>query len=363
LVYNDDLRFMALALALGRRGLGRTWPNPAVGAVLVNEGAIVGRGWTQPAGRPHAEVEALRRAGAAARGATLYVTLEPCSHFGKSPPCADAIVAAGVSRVVSAMEDPNPEVAGQGHARLRARGIAVEIGAGEAEARRDHAGHIRRIRDGRPHVTLKLAVSADGKVAAAGGRPLPITGEAGRERVHLMRAQSDAILIGIGTALADDPMLTCRLPGMAHASPVRVVLDSSLRLPLGCRLAQSAREVPLWAIAGVDAPRAAEEDLRARGVEVLRVDVANGRLDVAAALKLLAARGMTRLLVEGGPTVAAAFLAADFVDEAMLFVSPKRIGSGGIDAFNPSAEIALLRLRQEEAEQIGADRLEVYKRG
>jgi len=362
LAQNDDLRFMNAALALGRRGLGRTWPNPAVGAVIVKDGIIVGRGWTQPGGRPHAEVEALRRAGDAARGATLYVTLEPCSHHGKSPPCADAIVAAGISRVISALEDPNPEVAGKGHARLRAAGIIVDVGAGEAEARRDHAGHLRRMQDGRPHVMLKLAISADGKVAAADRRPLPITGEAVRERVHLMRAHSDAILIGIGTALADDPMLTCRLPGMAASSPVRIVLDSALRLPLGSWLVQSAREVPVWIIAGIEAPRAAEENLRALGVDVLRIGAANGRLDVAAALKLLAARGITRLLVEGGPTVAAAFLAADLVDEAMLFVSPNVVGDDGIDAFNPSAEIALLRLQQGEAEQIGPDRLEIYQR-
>jgi diaminohydroxyphosphoribosylaminopyrimidine deaminase / 5-amino-6-(5-phosphoribosylamino)uracil reductase len=363
LAQSDDLRFMNLALALGRRGLGRTWPNPAVGAVIVKDGAIVGRGWTQPGGRPHAEVEALRRAGEAARGGTLYVTLEPCSHFGKSPPCVDAIVAAGVERVVSALEDPNPEVAGRGHARLRAAGIAVEVGIGAQDARRDHAGHLRRMRDGRPHVLLKLAISADGKVAAAGRRPLPITGEAARERVHLLRAHSDAILIGIGTALADDPLLTCRLPGMAAASPVRVVLDSALRLPPGSRLVQSAREVPVWAIAGLKAPRPAEEALRAQGVEVWRVEAANGRLDVAAVLKGLAARGITRLLVEGGPTVAAAFLAGDLVDEAMLLVSPTPVGADGIDAFNPSAEIALLRLKQAQAEQIGPDRLEVYQRG
>src|ERR1700691_1530903 len=228
---------MALALTLGRRGLGRTWPHPAVGAVIVKNGMIVGRGWTQPGGRPHAEVEALRRAGAAARGATMYVTLEPCSHHGKTPPCADAIIAAGIARVVSALEDPNPEVAGAGHARLRAAGIAVEVGLGAAEARRAHAGHIRRMRDGRPHVLLKLAVSADGKAGAAGRRPLAITGEPARERVHLMRAQSDAIMIGIGTALADDPLLTCRLPRMEKDSPVRVVLDGELRLPVGSRLA------------------------------------------------------------------------------------------------------------------------------
>jgi diaminohydroxyphosphoribosylaminopyrimidine deaminase/5-amino-6-(5-phosphoribosylamino)uracil reductase len=334
-----------------------------VGAVLVKDGAIVGRGWTQPGGRPHAEVEALRRAGDAARGATLYVTLEPCSYHGKSPPCADAIVAAGVARVVSALEDPNPEVAGGGHARLRAAGVAVEVGVGEPQARRDHAGHIRCMRDGRPHVRLKLAVSADGKVAAAGRRPLPITGEAARERVHLMRAQSDAILIGIGTALADDPLLTCRLPGMETYSPARIVLDTTLRLPPDSRLARTARDVPVWVIAGLHAPGGAEEALLARGVEVQWSPAYDGRINLSAELRLLATRGITRLLVEGGPTVAAAFLAADLVDEAMLFVSPNLVGADGIDAFNPSAEIALLRLQQGEAEQIGPDRLEVYQRG
>src|SRR5690349_20065202 len=204
-----DQRYMQLALALGRRGQGRTWPNPAVGAVVVKDGVIVGRGWTQAGGRPHAEDEALRRAGEAARGATLYVTLEPCSHHGKSPPCADAVIAAGVARVFSALEDPNPEVAGAGHARLRAAGISVDVGVGTEEARRDHAGHIRRMRDGRPHVALKLAISADGKVGAPGRKPVAITGPETRDRVHLMRAQSDAVMIGIGTALADDPLLTC----------------------------------------------------------------------------------------------------------------------------------------------------------
>jgi diaminohydroxyphosphoribosylaminopyrimidine deaminase / 5-amino-6-(5-phosphoribosylamino)uracil reductase len=363
LAQNDDFRFMSLALALGRRGLGRTWPNPAVGAVIVKDGVIVGRGWTQPGGRPHAEVEALRRAGDAARGATLYVTLEPCSHFGKSPPCADTIIAAGVARVVSALEDPNPEVAGRGHARLRDAGIAVEVGIGAAAARRDHAGHIRRMQNGRPHVMLKLAVSADGKVAAAGRRPLPITGEAARQRVHLIRAQSDAILVGIGTALADNPMLTARLPGMSRYSPVRVVLDSALRLPLGSRLVKSAREVPVWVIVGLEVPRSAEERLRAQSVDVCRVETTGARPDLRAVFKLLADRGITRLLVEGGPTVAAALLAADLVDEAMLFRSPKSVGADGIEAFDQAGAAALSRLMLTETEQIGPDRLELYLRG
>ncbi len=236
-----DRRFMQLALTLGRRGLGRTWPNPAVGAVVVKDGVVVGRGWTQPGGRPHAEPEALRRAGEAARGATLYVTLEPCSHVGKSPPCADAVIAAGIVRVVAAIEDPNPLVAGQGHARLRAAGIAVDVGLGADEAARDHAGHFRRVRDKRPHVILKLAVSTDDKIAAVGHKPVAITGEAAKTRVHLLRAQCDAILVGIGTVLADDPMLTCRLPGMAARSPVRMVLDRALRVPGNSRLVHSAR--------------------------------------------------------------------------------------------------------------------------
>src|SRR5690242_4825682 len=269
---------MNLALVLGRRGLGRTWPNPAVGAVIVKDGAIVGRGWTQPGGQPHAEVEALRRAGEAARGATLYVTLEPCSHHGKSPPCADAIVAAGIARVVSALEDPNPEVAGQGHARLRAAGIAVEVGLGAAEARRAHAGHLRRIGEQRPQVTLKLALSADRKVGAAGRRPVEITGEAARARVHRMRAMNDAILIGIDTAIADDPQLTCRLPGMEKLSPVRVVLDTHLRLPPGGALAKSARETPVWVVTGPEASDEAAQALRQQGVEVLRAPAQAGRL-------------------------------------------------------------------------------------
>jgi diaminohydroxyphosphoribosylaminopyrimidine deaminase/5-amino-6-(5-phosphoribosylamino)uracil reductase len=206
-----DRRFMELALTLGRRGLGNTWPNPAVGAVIVRDGMIVGRGWTQPGGRPHAEIEALARAGEDARGATLFVTLEPCSHHGKSPPCADAVIAAGIARVVSAIEDPNPEVAGQGHARLRTAGIKVDVGLCAGEAARDHAGHFRRIKDKRPHVILKLALSSDDKIAAAGRKPVAITGEAVRSRVHLLRAQCDAVLVGIGTVLADDPLLTCRV--------------------------------------------------------------------------------------------------------------------------------------------------------
>jgi diaminohydroxyphosphoribosylaminopyrimidine deaminase / 5-amino-6-(5-phosphoribosylamino)uracil reductase len=359
-----DQRFMALALALGRRGLGRTWPNPAVGAVIVKDCVVVGRGWTQPGGRPHAEIEALARAGAAARGATMYVTLEPCSHHGKSPPCADAVIAAGIAHVVSAMEDPNPEVAGGGHARLRAAGIAVEVGIGAEAARRAHAGHIWRMRDGRPHVMLKLAISADGKAGAAGRKPAAITGEAVRDRVHLLRAQSDAIMVGIGTALADDPVLTCRLPGMEKRSPVRIVLDSALRLSLDSRLAKTARETPVWVVAGPKGTPAAEEALWLKGVEVLRAGESGGQLDLVAALTLLADHGVTRLMVEGGPTLAEALIAADLVDEAILFHSAKAVGAGGIDALPGAAKTTLTqRLKHVKSEPVGTDRQDFYERG
>jgi diaminohydroxyphosphoribosylaminopyrimidine deaminase/5-amino-6-(5-phosphoribosylamino)uracil reductase len=327
---------MALALALGQRGLGRTWPNPAVGAVIVrDDGAgpvIVGRGWTQAGGRPHAETEALRRAGEGARGATLYVTLEPCSHHGKTPPCVDAIIAAGIGRVVSALVDPNPAVAGAGHWRLADHGIVVEVGVGGEEAQRAHAGHIRRVRDGRPHVMLKLAVSADGKAGLAGRRPVAITGSAVRNRVHLMRAMYDAVLTGIGTALSDDPLLTCRLPGMAARSPVRVVLDSKLRLPLNSRLVATARDVPLWVVTGADAPRQYAAALQARGAEVLHVASTGGVLDLPVLLGRLAERGITRLMVEAGPILAAALVRADLVDEAVVFRSPNALGPDAIDA-------------------------------
>jgi diaminohydroxyphosphoribosylaminopyrimidine deaminase / 5-amino-6-(5-phosphoribosylamino)uracil reductase len=361
---SDDARFMSLALTLGRRGLGNAWPNPAVGAVVVKDGVVIGRGWTQPGGRPHAEVEALRRAGETARGATLYATLEPCSHHGRTPPCVDAILAAGIARVVSALEDPNPKVAGQGHARLRAQGIAVDLGVGTEEARRAHAGHIRQVRDGRPHVMLKLAVSADGKVGLPGRKPARVTGEAANARVHLMRATSDAVLTGIGTVLADDPQLTCRLPGMESRSPVRVVLDSQLRLPTGSRLAASATRTLDWVFVDASVRAEQEDALTQVGVEVLRAPGAAGRLDLAAVLRGLAGRGITRVMVEAGPIVSAAFLAADLVDEAALFRSPNALGEG-IDALEGMSLSALTlspKLRLVGREQVGADTLEMFER-
>lgn len=356
---------MAVALTLGRRGLGNCWPNPAVGALVVKDGLIIGRGWTQPGGRPHAETMALKQAGKAARGATLYVTLEPCSHEGKTPPCADAVIRAGIARVVSAMEDPNPKVAGQGHERLRARGIAVDIGIGADEARRAHAGHIRRMTDGRPHVLLKLAVSADGKVAAAGRKPVAITGETARERVFLMRAMSDAILVGMGTVMADNPSLTCRLPGMLERSPVRVVLDAKLRVPLAMSVVATARETPTWIFGASDASAMAEKVLCDKGLEVFRVKAKDGKLDISQVLKLLAERGITRLMVEGGARVAASFVSADLIDEAVILHSPKTIGSDGVDALEGLRLDALTkskRLKPAGSEAIGPDNAEYFER-
>lgn len=359
----DDARYMQLALSLGRRGLGNTWPNPAVGAVIVKDGVIVGRGWTQPGGRPHAEVVALNQAKRQAKGATLYATLEPCSHTGKSPPCADAIIKAGVARVVSAIEDPNPEVAGQGHARLRDKGIIVDVGLFAEEARRAHAGHITRIQKSRPHMTLKLAISSDGKAGLAGRKPVAITGEAAHNHVYLMRAQSDAILVGIGTVLSDNPQLTCRLPGMFDRSPVRVVLDARLRVPMSVTVVATVSETPTWIFTSTKASPIAEDILRQKGCKVFRVDETQGRLDLDEVLKILATEGITRLMLEGGPTVAAAFAAADLVDEAVLLRSPKVVGADGIAPLDGmKLEVLTGKLTSRGKEQLGADTVEIYER-
>jgi diaminohydroxyphosphoribosylaminopyrimidine deaminase/5-amino-6-(5-phosphoribosylamino)uracil reductase len=359
----NDARLMALAFTLGRRGLGNTWPNPAVGAVIVKDNVIVGRGWTQVGGRPHAEVEALRHAKKAAQGATLYVTLEPCSHQGKTPPCADAIVKAGIARVVSALEDPNPEVAGQGHERLRAKGITVDIGLGADEARRVHAGHIMRVTNGRPYVLLKLAVSADGKAGLAGRKPVTITGEAARVRVFQMRAASDAIMVGIGTVLSDNPQLTCRLPGMFERSPVRVVLDATLKLPLATSVVATVRETPTWVFTSSKPSAIAEEILQQKGCKVFRVGDVDGRLDLDEVLKVLAGQGITRLMVEGGPKVAGAIAAAGLADEVVVLHGEKNIGASGIEPLEGMPLNGFTgQLHARGSEKLGADTLEIFER-
>ena len=359
----DDARFMALALTLGRRGIGNTWPNPAVGAVIVKDGRIIGRGWTQPGGRPHAETVALKRAGKVARGATLYVTLEPCSHEGRTPPCADAAIRAGIVRVVSSVEDANPDISGRGHQRIRDKNIAVEVGLGAEEAQRAHAGHFRRMREGRPHVLLKLAVSSDGKAGAAGRKPVTITSEETRRLVFKMRAQSDAILVGLGTVIADNPSLTSRLPGMSLRSPIRVVLDGQLRVPLSMNVVATARDNATWIFCATKASVMAETILREKGVEVIRVSAKDGRLDLQEILQSLAGRGITRLMVEGGPRVAASFVAADLVDEAVILQGPAPIGAGGIDALESLSLTALDdHLHLVGTETIGPDSIQYFER-
>jgi diaminohydroxyphosphoribosylaminopyrimidine deaminase/5-amino-6-(5-phosphoribosylamino)uracil reductase len=362
---HEDLRWMDAALNLGSRSLGLTAPNPAVGAILVKDGAVVGRGATAPGGRPHAERIAVGQAGEA-RGATLYVTLEPCSHFGVSPPCVDAVVAAGVARVVSAMEDPNPLVGGQGHARLRAAGIAVSVGAGAAQARRDHLGHILRVTAGRPYVTLKLAETADG-FASAGSNDarLRITGPIADLRVQIMRSTHEAIMVGIETALADDPALTVRLPGVDRM-PLRVVLDTHLRLPERSRLAVTARDVPTLVIAAATAPDETTQRLEDLGVMIERVALdAEGHVDLQDALRTLAGRGITRVFSEGGPLVAARLIALGLADEIALITADKPLGRPGVVALDPETRSALLdgsRYHPIETRDYGADTMRLWQR-
>lgn len=339
-----DAAFMAAAIRLGARELGRTWPNPAVGALVVADTpdgpVVVGRGWTRPGGRPHAEPLALAEAGTLARGATFYVSLEPCSHHGRTPPCADALVAAGIGRLVSALEDPDPRVAGRGHARLGEAGVRVEVGLLADAARAANAGHISRILRDRPWVTLKLAVSRDGRIAGPGGVPVAITGAAARARSHMLRATSDAILVGIGTVIADDPALTCRLPGMEGRSPVRVVLDSRLRMPVGARLLDMPAASPVWIVCAPDADAGRRADLESRGATVLSADAGgDGRLDMGSVLERLAGQGIGRLLVEGGAEVAASLVGAGLVDEAMIFEGAVAIGAQGVPAGSALAAI------------------------
>ncbi len=363
---DEDLRWMEAALNLGARSLGLTAPNPSVGAILVKGRAVVGRGATAAGGRPHAERIALDVAGEAARGATLYVTLEPCSHFGASPPCADAIVAAGVERVVSAMEDPNPLVGGQGHARLRAKGIAVTVGPGAAQARRDHRGHVTRVTAGRPSVTLKLAETADGFVSGgAHDSRLRITGEIANLRVQVMRSIHEAIMIGVGTALADNPALTVRLPGVDR-KPLRVVLDTHLNLPARSRLAATARNVPTLVVAGEDAPKEASLPLADLGVVIEHVGLdAEGRVDLNEALRTLSVRAVTRVFSEGGPRVAARLVALGLADDVALIAAEKPLGRPGGPALDAQARAALLdpsRYRLVETMVYGADVMRLFER-
>jgi diaminohydroxyphosphoribosylaminopyrimidine deaminase/5-amino-6-(5-phosphoribosylamino)uracil reductase len=327
----NDVGHMRAALALARRGLGEVWPNPAVGCVIVRDGRVVGRGWTQPRGRPHGETEALGRAGAAARGATAYVSLEPCCHWGKTPPCTDALIAAGLARVVIPIEDPDPRVSGQGIARLRAAGIVVETGVCADEAAELNAGFLLRIRAGRPLVTLKLATTLDGRIATHSGESQWITGPLARDRAHALRASHDGVMVGSNTVMADDPQLTCRLPGLAHRSPVRIIVDSRLRVPLTARVIADARQIPTWFLTLRDGDPLRQEAFRSCGVELIEVAADDGAgVKIGEGLRALGQRGLTRILVEGGAHLAASLLRDRLVDRLAWFRAPRLIGGDGI---------------------------------
>ncbi|WP_245410981.1 bifunctional diaminohydroxyphosphoribosylaminopyrimidine deaminase/5-amino-6-(5-phosphoribosylamino)uracil reductase RibD [Microvirga flavescens] len=363
----NDERFMRLALALGARHLGLTAPNPSVGAVVVREEGgsplIVAQGITQPGGRPHAERVALGVSGEAAKGATLYVTLEPCSHHGKSPPCVDAVIASGIARVVSAIEDPDDRVAGEGHTRLRQAGIRVDVGCLAEQARRDHRGHIMRVTKGRPAITVKLARTTEGLAGTRNGPRLMITGDLTNARVQMMRAHADAIMVGVGTVLTDDPLLTVRLPGLEDRSPVRIVIDSHLRTPADAKLVKGARNMPSWIVTTVAASVEAEKRLVQSGIEVLRVGAdAQGRVALAEAMRLLGTRGLTRVFSEGGPGLADALASADLIDELVLATGRSARGQGDVPALGPVLQDRMDEMRLIGDEMLGPDLLMSWER-
>lgn len=352
----DDTH-MAHALRLAARGLGNVWPNPAVGCIIVRDGRVVGRGWTQPGGRPHAEVCALQQAGPLAEGATAFVTLEPCAHHGQTPPCAEALIAARVARVVTALTDPDPRVAGKGHQMLRDAGVAVTEGVMADGATRLNAGFLKRITQGLPFVTLKLATSFDGRTALANGSSRWITGPAARRLVHAMRLRHDAVMVGAGTAVADDPDLTVRDIGATH-QPVRVVLDHHLRAPATGRLGKTARDVPVWML---HAEGAVAGDWAGTGATL----IAAGGLSAREALQALAARGITRVFCEGGATLAASLLTGDLVDDLVMFTAGISIGADGFPAVGALPPVPLpetIRFSLTSLFQTGADAVTVWSR-
>jgi diaminohydroxyphosphoribosylaminopyrimidine deaminase/5-amino-6-(5-phosphoribosylamino)uracil reductase len=363
----SDEDHMAQALQLARRGLGLTWPNPAVGSIVVAPtGEILARGWTAPGGRPHAEAIALEKAGTRARGATIYVTLEPCAHVGgRGLACAEIIAAAAPARAVVALRDPDPRTSGRGLEQLSAAGIEVKDGVLVPEAKVVALGHILRVTEGRPAVTLKLAVGADGLMPKGRGAPVWITGPDARAHGHLLRARNDAILVGRGTVLADNPSLTCRLPGMSCRSPVRVVLDRRLRTPPDARLFDDLM-VPVWLICAADEEHPNTDALQDRGAEIVPVPVdSHGMLGIRDALETLARRGITRVLLEGGPSVARAFLDADLIDEAVIYQGQKEAGPDGLMPFvshGLDRVTSTGHFTQVEARSFGPDRMSSWRR-
>ena len=360
-----DQRFMDLALSLGRRGLGNVWPNPAVGCVIVQGGRVVGRGWTQPGGRPHAEAMALAQAGDAAQGADVYVTLEPCSHTGKTPPCADALVNAGVSRVIAALGDPDERVAGRGFEKLRQSGIEVSIGVGAEAAALDQRGFLSRTTRGLPMLTLKIATSLDGRIATASGESQWITGARARREAHALRARHDAVLVGAGTAREDNPTLTVRDLGVQQ-QPVRVVASRYLNVPMPSRLSESTDQAPYWILHGPTAPTERREKARAHGADLIEIASSDGGgLDPAAMLGALADRGVTRVFCEGGGELCAALLNAGLVDDLVVFQAGLALGAEGRPALGAMGIAALAeakRMTLIQTRSLGPDTMSVWRK-
>ncbi|MCL2429386.1 MAG: bifunctional diaminohydroxyphosphoribosylaminopyrimidine deaminase/5-amino-6-(5-phosphoribosylamino)uracil reductase RibD [Alphaproteobacteria bacterium] len=360
-----DADSMRAALTLARRGQGVTGPNPSVGCIIVKDGRVVGRGSTAPGGRPHAEPTALAMAGAAARGATVYVTLEPCCHWGQTPPCTDALIAAGIGRIVIALRDPDERVNGEGIARLRQAGIVVEEGLLADDAKEAIAGFATRTRLGRPLVTLKLASTLDGRIATETGESQWITGEMARKAAHGLRGRHDAIMVGIGTVLSDDPDLTCRIPGFRPVPAARIVADSRLRTPLTSRLVVTAGQVPTWLLHREDADPERRRALADAGVRPLAVAGSEAGIDIAAGLAMLGEAGINRLMIEGGATLAASLFRADLVDRIAWFHAPSVIGGDGLPStqgFGLAALAAMPRFTRVSAVPVGADLLTLLRR-
>ena len=356
---------MRAALSLARRGLGNCWPNPSVGCVVVKDGRVVGRAVTAPGGRPHAEPVALAMAGDAARGATAYVTLEPCCHHGRTPPCTDALIEAGVARVVVAAHDCDPRVDGEGIRRLRAAGIDVTEGLLREEAEEVNAGFFMRVRHGRPLVTLKLASTLDGRIATRSGESRWITGDAARRAAHALRGRHDAVMVGVGTALADDPDLTCRIPDFKPVPTVRIVADSHLRTSLTAKLVATAHESPTWIFAAHTADAGRRDALLDLGVEVIGVAGSSAGVDLVETLAGMAKLGITRVLVEGGAQLAAALLRDDLVDRIAWFHAPSVMGGDGwpaAQAFGVQALAAMPRFVRQAATPVGEDMLTELRR-
>ncbi|WP_456316879.1 bifunctional diaminohydroxyphosphoribosylaminopyrimidine deaminase/5-amino-6-(5-phosphoribosylamino)uracil reductase RibD [Teichococcus globiformis] len=360
---SEDAAHMRAALALAARGLGSTWPNPSVGCVIVRDGQVVGRGWTAPGGRPHAETEALKRAGSNATGSTAYVTLEPCCHWGRTPPCTDALIDAGIARVVVALRDPDPRVDGAGLERMAAAGIAITMGVLEEEARALNQGFLKRLSENLPLVTLKLATTLDGRIATRTGESQWITGPAARRAAHVLRGRHDAVLVGSGTVVADDPELSCRIPGFAPIPTVRIVADARLRTNPAARMLREGG--PVWVATRPGHSDASLGVLRAAGAIILEVPGAEegAGLDLPSLLRALAARGLTRVLAEGGAALAAGLLRNGLVDQLAWFHAPAIMGGDGrpaADALPLELLASMPRYRRIGVSMVGADLLSEF---